>query len=584
MAGDDKASILATAVEQSDYPVVLTNAELDPPGPEIVYVNDAFLRLTGYTREELVGATPRMCQGPATDRTELDRLKSRLRAGDSFKGRTWNYRKDGTPYQVEWTVTPLRFKGERIDYFFSVQRDVTQLYETHEKLEQETRRLNALLESTAADHDPITGALSYRSMLLQLQRLIDERETSDSVTGFVSMQLRRLDRVDRAYGVEAINQLLSDIAERLDNRLEAGDSLARSHEHTFAIVIAVDAGAASDADSYLMARARDLVAAIAEEGFEVAGNAFQVEIGAGIARAPTDSRHAHELAVFAEEASHRADSTDADSIRWPDHTSMATQRRQLALEGSLQHAVAERELTLVFQPIVDLGSDEVVGAEALVRWPQPEGLSPIGPDRFIPLAEELGLMDRLGMQVFEDACAQLRRWQERPGNAGFWVSVNVAPAQLRDPNLADRFVAVTQATGVSPACVKLEITESALEHDLEDVGRVIDRLAAAGFPLALDDFGTGYSSLERLIHMPFDVVKVDRTFVRHTPDGRGAGVVASLSQLSSYLELDPLGEGVETPTHEAYLRDCSYRYAQGYYYAKPMAAADFDAWLGWLAE
>jgi len=582
MAGDDKASILATAVEQSDYPVVLTNAELDPPGPEIVYVNDAFLRLTGYTREELVGATPRICQGPATDRTELDRLKADLRAGDSFEGCTWNYRKDGTAYQVAWTVTPLRSEGGRIDFFFSVQRDVTNLKPVHEAPASETRRLNSLLQGE--NYDSVTGALNHWGMLLELRRLVDEAATADLVTGLVTLQFKRLDRIDKAYGVEAINQLLSDIGERLRCRLEPRESLARPHEHTFAVLIPVANEAAANAVGHLMARARALVAAATEEGFDAGGDAFQARVGAGIARAPTNSRNAHELVVLADEAAQRTDIADADPVRWASQSTMAVQRRQLALEDALRRAVSEDELGIVYQPIVDLGSDQVVGAEALVRWPQPAGNAPIGPNEFIPLAEEMGLMDHLGTQVFEQACRQLRHWQNRAGHETFWVSVNVAPAQLRDPNLADRLIAITQAAGVSPACVKLEITESALAHGLDEISGVIEALASAGFTLALDDFGTGHSSLGRLIDMPFSVLKVDRTFVWQTPNGRGAGVVASLSQLSSYLELDPLGEGVETPTHEAYLRDCSYRYAQGYYYAKPMAAADFEAWSGWLAE
>lgn len=193
-------------------------------------------------------------------------------------------------------------------------------------------------------------------------------------------------------------------------------------------------------------------------------------------------------------------------------------------------------------------------------------------------------MDDLGTQVFEDACHQLQRWQECPDNAAFWVSVNVAPSQLSDPILVERFIAITQAAGVSPAHVKLEITERALEHGLDEVIQVLDKLAPAGFALVLDDFGIGYSSLKRLIDMPFNVIKVDKTFVWQTPhERRGTSVVTSLSQLSSHLQIDALGEGVETAAQEAFLRDQNYRYAQGFYYAKPMPAADFPAWAGWPA-
>ena len=574
---------LEAAVEQCDYSVLITSSELDPPGPMIVHVNDSFTRMTGYAREELIGATPRILQGPATDRTVLDRLRTNLRAGDSFEGHTWNYRKDDTPYQVEWTITPLRLEGDGIDYFFSVQRNVTELHPPQERLEGRTRRLSALLNSAGTNHDPITGALNHRGMVLRLQRLIDERQGADTVSGLVSLHFGRLGRVDQAFGVEAINQLLSDIAERLGSRLETNESIARCHEHTFAILIPIDADRASDADDHLMARARALVTAVTEQGFDVLSNALQVQVSAGIARAPTDGCDAQELTLRAEEVIRRVN-TDADLVRWADHSIKPTLRREIELEGKLQRAVTEREVILFYQPIMDLCTGEVVGAEALARWPQPDGHFPIGPDRFIPLAEELGLMDRLGTQVFEDACLQLRDWQEHPGNGAFWVSVNVAPAQLHDPTLAERFSAITQATGVSPACVKLEITESALEGGLDEVVRVLDDLAAAGFPLALDDFGIGYSSLGRLIDMPFSLIKVDKTFVWQTPEGRGTGVVTSLSALSSYLHLHALGEGVENAVQEAFLREYNYRYAQGFYYAKPMAAADFAAWAGWPAD
>ena len=163
------------------------------------------------------------------------------------------------------------------------------------------------------------------------------------------------------------------------------------------------------------------------------------------------------------------------------------------------------------------------------------------------------------------------------------MSVNIAPRQLRDPNLTERFLAITQTIGVSPACMKLEITEGALEQDLDEVSHVIDDLVAAGFPLALDDPGTGYSSLSRLIGMPFKLIKVDQAFVQQTPDGPGAGVVASLAQLSHHLHIDALGEGVETVAQETFLRDQNYRYAQGFHYAKPMSAVDLAAWAGWPA-
>ena len=587
----DQANILKAAVEQSGAPVILTTGELDPPGPAIVYVNDAFLRLTGYTREELVGATPRIFQGPATDRKVLDRLKANLRAGRALEGHTWNYRKDGTPYQVHWSITPLRLAGEEIDHFLSVQRDVTQQDDTQhyqdpnrEALGNQTRRLITLLRSARTNHDPVTGMPNYWGMLLELQRHIDGTQSTESVTGLIKLRFIGLERVYEAYGIEAILQLLSDIGERLASRLEPSEFLARSHEHIFAIIVPMDTETTDEADRHLLTRAQALLAAVMEKTFDVAGNVVHVAVGAGIARAPTDSRDPPELAVYAQEAARRATNTNAARVCWAIQSIRGTGRDKLALEQRLRRAIGGHDLRVVYQPIVALSSNEVVGAEALVRWPQPEGQAPIGPDEFIPLAEELGLMDLITYQVFKQACDQLWSWQKRPGNGEFRVSVNLAPVQLGHPHLVEELVAITRAMGVSPAHVALEITESALEQSFDQVSYAIDTLVAAGFPLALDDFGKGHSSLGRLIELPFSVLKVDRSFVAQTPDGRGAAVVASLSHLSEHLQLQALGEGVETAAHEAYLRECGYAYAQGYYYGKPMAPVDFAASLGWEAE
>ncbi|MEX2523355.1 MAG: EAL domain-containing protein [Gammaproteobacteria bacterium] len=336
----------------------------------------------------------------------------------------------------------------------------------------------------------------------------------------------------------------------------AGEALARSHEHTLSIIIPVDADVAGDPELHLMTRVQVFVAAVRDEHFDIDGNVLRVEVSAGISRAPTNSNNAHELATLSDEAAQRAPKENAIPIRWANHTIKNTKRREIMFEGELERAVTDREFVLFYQPILDLSCDEVVGAEALLRWPQPAGHAPIGPDQFIPVAEELGFMERLGTQVFEDACRQLKCWQELPDNGVFWVSVNVAPVQLCDPGLAERFLAITQATGVSPSCVKLEIIENALEQDLDEINPVLDELVSAGFNLALDDFGIGYSTLARIMYIPFNIIKVDRTFVRQTPDGRGAGVVASLSQLSSHLNIDALGEGVESTAHEDFLRDC----------------------------
>lgn len=431
----------------------------------------------------------------------------------------------------------------------------------------------------AVDQEPVTGLVSRRGLLLRCQRLLEDVGGEDGkAVACIELRLGRIDRVEQAYGTSALNQLLRDIAERLGAQAQPQEVVGRPDDSGMLVLAPLEASTPKLADERIEARAGSLVQALAEP-FDIDGDSFQPEVSVGIARGPADSHYAHELMSLAHEAAIRAGKRRSGRIAWTDHQAVAAERQKLSLEGRLRRAVAQREFTVFYQPVMALqGGSRVVGAEALLRWPQGSDELPMGPDVFIPLAEELGLMDRLGLQVFEDSCQQLARWQQASGNSDFWVSVNLAPVQLQDPTLASQFVAIAQQAGVAPSDVKLEITESAFEDGFDVAGQVIDDLAAAGFPLALDDFGTGHSSLCRLINMPFNLLKVDRSFVDQTPDGPGAAVVSSLGQLASCLHLESLGEGVETQAHETFLRELGYAFAQGYHYSKPLPAAEFDAW------
>ena len=571
MRSDDRLRLIRTTIEQSDRPIVATTADLNHPGPYIVGVNDAYSDLTGYSFDELIGATPRLHQGTATDRAVLERLRRNLRAGIMFEGSTWNYRKDGSPYLLEWTVTPLRSGSGTIDYFFSIQRDVT---ECRSESVTPIQRLEATLHEVRNHSDPITGAQTRQSMVRCLQRAIDASIESGKTAGLIKLQINRARRLNKVFRFNAINQLLRDIAERIAGACETDETIARSHEYTFAITVPTITG--DDTDAYLDARARALQTAITEAEFVIGNETIQIDVNVGIGRAPLDGQDANDLEVLVDEAAQSVDEQSGEhGVHWVRHEVVEREVLQLSLERDLRRAVNENKLEVYYQPIVDLTCGRIIGAEALARWPQPEGQPPIGPDEFIPLAESLGLIDRLGRRVFERACHQLHDWQEQSGDKTFSVSVNVAPRQLLDRNLTDRLLALTRAAGVSPTCVKLEITEGALEQEFDTVRAVIDNLVAAGFSLALDDFGKGHSSLERVISLPFSLLKVDRSFVWQTPGGPGAAVVESLVKLSSGLKLHALGEGVETAAHETFLRDCGYIYGQGYYYGKPVAAENF---------
>lgn len=249
----------------------------------------------------------------------------------------------------------------------------------------------------------------------------------------------------------------------------------------------------------------------------------------------------------------------------------------ITAEHDLRQVVKSRQLRLAFQPVVclDESGRRVCGAEALLRWPDQKG-PPLAPDVFIPMAEQKGLIDEVGLWVLEETCATLARWQK---HWPIWISINVSPLQLNDSALPEKFAAMTRAAGIAPGRIKLEITESALGGRFESVRDMLLRLRELGFPLALDDFGTGHSSLGRVIQLPFDFIKVDRGFVSDAPGGPGAAVVSSLAQMTAELGMQPIAEGVETEEQERYLREKGYQMAQGFRYAPPMFADVFEYWM-----
>jgi EAL domain-containing protein (putative c-di-GMP-specific phosphodiesterase class I) len=262
-----------------------------------------------------------------------------------------------------------------------------------------------------------------------------------------------------------------------------------------------------------------------------------------------------------------------------DDTMRARALARHATENALHRALERGELRVFFQPVVDLGSARCIGAEALVRWQHPErGLVP--PADFVPLAEETGLVVELGSWVLEEACRHAAQWQLEH-DAGFVVSVNLSGRQLAQPDLADRFAAVIERTGVLPANLCFEITESVLMADADAAIAVIERIRALGVQLAIDDFGTGYSSLGYLKRFPVDIVKIDRAFVAGLgTDAGDTAIVSAVVGLGHALGLRVVAEGVETQEQLAELVALGCDEAQGYFFAPPQPVQDLTELIG----
>ena len=423
-----------------------------------------------------------------------------------------------------------------------------------------------------AFHDSLTG-LPNRSMLMAgLERALEGEGNGEVAVLFVDLDNFKL--VNDSLGHGAGDEALVEVARRLLECLGAGGMAARFGGDEFVILLEEVAG---EAEAIEVARR---IAGALEAPFQLGNKEvfFSASIGAALGAA--DALHdAAGLLRAADVALHRAKGTDAGYAVFDSAMNVRALER-LDLEADLRRAVDHAEFVVYYQPKVELTSGRIIGAEALVRWQSPErGM--VSPAKFIPVAEQMGLIRPIGGWVLREACLQARRWQGHlpPGSRPV-VSVNLSAAQLKHPRFVSEIARVIEETGVDPGSLTLEITESMLMEDAERGVETLCGLKALGLRVALDDFGTGYSSLAYLKRFPIDILKIDRAFV----DGLGrepgdTAIVRAIMGLARALGLEVIAEGIETAEQLSLLRELGCDYGQGYYFARPLPSAEAGEFL-----
>lgn len=425
-----------------------------------------------------------------------------------------------------------------------------------------------------AGQDPLSGLpnrlLFGQTLDLALKRLDDRIRAGEQGQGFALMflDLDRFKEVNDAHGHQAGDALILQVAQRLQGILARGDTLARFGGDEFAVL---QNGVGCDEDARALA-ARILHAL--SEAFTIAGNRVNVGVSIGIALAPRDSCDRETLMRMADTALYEAKSEGRNRSAFF-HREMddALQMRKLVAED-LRRAIAENELTIHYQPIFSADGRNVVSLEALVRWPHPtKGM--ISPAKFVPLAEQSGLVIPLGEWVVRRVCEDGKRWP------GVRIAVNVSPIQFRQRNFVDGVISVVEEAGFDPARLELELTEGVVVEDADAAEKVMARLRDYGFPLALDDFGTGYSSLIYLRRFAFDKIKIDQSFLESLDEmGESAILVHSIVHLGRALGLKVTAEGVETPEQHRFLMALGCHEMQGFLFSRPICADEVDQLLG----
>ena len=463
--------------------------------------------------------------------------------------------------EVAYSLTPLLV--ERIHSgAVLVLRDVT-----------ERRALDRALAHRAL-HDDLTG-LPNRSLLLErLEHALDRSRSAGGHSGLLFLDLDRFKLVNDSYGHLAGDRLLVAVARRLRERLPAAHSLARLSGDEF-VVLVEDVDRIEDVTDVA-----EHLLAVLREPHDLDGHLIHLSASIGVVLTHSGQERDEALSA-ADAAAYAAKAAGRDCYRVSSPGAFQVARTRLDLEARMRRSIRDGDFFVEYQPIVTTAAVDVVGAEALVRWADP-GRGTIGPEQFIGLAEETGLIAPLGRWVLATACRTAESWtRNHPELPRLTISVNLSPVQFGQPHLVDDVALALRESGLAPSQLCLEITESVLMIDTLSTLATLDAFRALGILVAIDDFGTGYSALSYLKRFPIDLVKLDRTFIRGLDiDAADTEIVSAVIRLSAALGIRTVAEGVEHESQRLLLAEMGCTFAQGYLIARPMSAADFlSFWL-----
>ncbi len=555
LAVENKLQQLSQAVEQSANAIIITNTKA-----EIEYVNRSFSQLTGYSPGEVIGKTPKLLRGGKTPARIDDQIQATLRAGKEWTGELQNRKKDGSLYWSLQSISPLKDEQGNITHYLSSSEDNTELHEAQETI----KRL--------AFYDPLTNLPNRRLLADRLDQAISSvRRYPNQMVAVMVFDLDNFKTVNDSLGHKYGDMLLQHVAGVFLGSVRKEDTVSRLGGDEFTIVLRGLLGAERVADIATM-----IINKLAEP-IELMGS--QVVIGAsiGVAVYPQDADSGDMLLRNADMAMYHAKAQGKNNFQFYREEMNTKAQERLLLENKLRHAIESNHFELYYQPLVDLKTKSLIGLEALIRWIDPiQGV--ISPLTFIPLAEETGMIGKIGDWVIRKACEE-NQWLQQSGFPPVKVAINVSAYQFRHGNhLCEVIQEALGSAELCPEHLSLELTESILIENVDDTIAVLNQLKALGITLAVDDFGTGYSSLSYLKRFPIDVLKIDKSFIRDIlDDANDEAIVNAIIAMAHKLGLKVLAEGVETTEHRDFLVQQQCDFAQGYLYCAPKPAKELLA-------
>ncbi|MBP9713011.1 MAG: EAL domain-containing protein [Sterolibacterium sp.] len=529
------------------------------PEAHFINVNDRACQWLGYSREELTAMRVYDIDPDCTTNYWHDAWNHLKTQGRHIFERTLR-RKDGSQFSVEIAASYMNFQGREL--FFAINRDLTE----RKKAEQTINEL--------AFYDQLTGLPNRTLLLDRLKQAMSVTQRNATSGAVLLIDLDDFKTLNDAHGHEMGDLLLCQVAQRLNESVREGDSIARFGGDEFIAVIGglpTSPQAAAAACESIAHKILDTLT----RPYTLGTLPHHASASIGVVLFQGERIALDEVIRQAELAMYKSKEGGRHTIRFFDPTLESTVQERATLERDLRQALAENHLQLHYQ--AQIADGRIVGTEALVRWRHPQrGM--VSPAQFIPLAEETGLILPLGRRVLEIACTTLAAWAKQPRYAHLSIAVNVSARQFRQAGFVAEVLGIIDQTGIHPQRLKLELTESLLVDKVDEVIEKMFALKARGVSFSLDDFGTGYSSLAYLKRLPLDQLKIDQSFVRDVlTDPNDASIARTIIALGQNLGFGVIAEGVETEAQRQFLAQANCHAYQGYLFGKPMPLTEFEA-------
>ncbi|MDN5399131.1 phosphodiesterase DibA [Pseudomonas sp. Env-44] len=523
----------------------------------IVHVNRAFMEITGYQRDDVMGQRPSLFKSGRHSAHFYQQMFQALESTGEWSGEIWNRRKSGEVYPQWQTIRVIHDDQGQVSHYVAVFSDISAIKDSEHEL------------AHLAHHDPLTDLPNRLLFTDRAEQALASAQVHKRGCALLLMDLDHFKIINDSLGHNVGDQLLKLVAERLSGLFGPGVTLARLGGDEFAVL------AESCPQVVQAAALAQRMLNAMKDPFIFDGNQLFISASIGISLFPSDALSAEQLLRNADSALFKAKSAGREGYALYTEELTAHAQHRVEIAGELRRALDQHELRVYYQPVHDLHDSRLVGVEALVRWQHPErGLVP--PGEFIPIAERTGLIADIDAWVMDQACRQMCQWLADGAPLSF-IAINVSSRLFARRELYEQVAQVLHTTGLDPAFLELEVTESAVMDDPEVALEQLHRLRELGLRLAIDDFGTGYSSLLRLKRLPVQKLKIDQGFVAGLPwDEDDAAIVRVVIALAKSMGMQVHAEGIEQVEQARFLLDQECDMGQGYWFGRPMPADEID--------